>query len=687
MSTQSTTTTTTETKAPTGDIKVFIDTFNSDFDIEISNLVKIQQNYKNVYADAIKITTPKKGPWPNDPKVVTIGDLFKYTFPDIDSGKIIAPTRYNTNEYENYNGWVKDLPNNEDPKISEMYSTISNGIQSVKKLETYQSLKKPGITNPNLWSPGQYYFDVFMYLMLSPSGPLKDPTNANGGAGAFGANVISGYSFAKTHGGSVSISYFDPSGEVELSKHEDLNDPKLDYYEFYDVLDSGYSDSSIRDRIFNITGVAIGLGDQSSNKPVSFPNLKTQYRSGILSDLIQDPKFNRTRGKIEDASGNYVGVENTYGGKEISGYKFTGNYEHILLYKAFVQAGDNYQPVVLPVKAPETPAQPEAEVKQVVQLPQEVGYTFNVETKDTFVIVGGSMSGAQFTIVPNDGTTYITNEAPINNLDDEDMLGDEYLESNYQGSEESLLDLSNQLQVIGDLQAELDPNTKGSDFTVDDANINDGKYVGAVWKSFNIDTAVSKINSTKFKPSSKFTDSLKKVLYYIKNDPDINDLREGAYILGTAYAESGYSLQRWEADYACSGAGIPYGPGGPCGAATKYYRSSSGKKNYYELGTDSKGQCYFGRGLIQLTGKGNYEKYGKLIGVDLLGNGDLALDPQNSYKIASTYMRGRTFKKVLSNDLTGARKSVNGGTKGINEVNGAYSAWVNVLKELSTPVA
>lgn len=105
------------------------------------------------------------------------------------------------------------------------------------------------------------------------------------------------------------------------------------------------------------------------------------------------------------------------------------------------------------------------------------------------------------------------------------------------------------------------------------------------------------------------------------------------------------------------------------------------------MGTDSKGQCYFGRGLIQLTGKGNYEKYGKLIGVDLLGNGDLALDPQNSYKIASTYMRGRTFKKVLSNDLTGARKSVNGGTKGINEVNGAYSAWVNVLKELSTPVA
>ena len=211
--------------------------------------------------------------------------------------------------------------------------------------------------------------------------------------------------------------------------------------------------------------------------------------------------------------------------------------------------------------------------------------------------------------------------------------------------------------------------------------------VKAVWKSFDIEAAVNKIKSTEFKPSAKFNESLKQVLYYIKNDPDIKDIREGSYILGTAYAESGYSLQRWEADYACSGQGVPYGSGGPCSSATSYYRSTKGgKRNYYELGTDGKGQCFFGRGLIQLTGKGNYDKYGKLIGVDLLNNGDLALSPQNSYKVASTYMRGRTFKHVLNNDLTKARKSVNGGTKGIAEVNGAYSAWLNVLKSLSSAV-
>ena len=76
MSTHSTIT---EAVGPTGNIKIFIDAFNKDFDIKIKSLLDAKQNYKNVYADAIKITTVKQGTWPNDPKVITIGDLFKYT--------------------------------------------------------------------------------------------------------------------------------------------------------------------------------------------------------------------------------------------------------------------------------------------------------------------------------------------------------------------------------------------------------------------------------------------------------------------------------------------------------------------------------------------------------------------------------------------------------------------------------
>jgi hypothetical protein len=269
------------------------------------------------------------------------------------------------------------------------------------------------------------------------------------------------------------------------------------------------------------------------------------------------------------------------------------------------------------------------------------------------------------------------------------MIGAEAIaRGGFAGTEEEIAQLAATAFEKENLQGELPADATGSTMTVESYDFNDPKYIGAAWKSYDINKAVDLVNKTSTKPSSKFVDSLKKVLYLIKNDPDIKDLREAAYMLGTAYAESGYSLQRWESDYACTGAGIPYGPNGPCSSATSYYRSTKGgKRNYYELGTDSKGQCFFGRGLIQLTGKANYEKYGKLIGANLLGNGDLAMDPINSYKVASVYMRGRTFKHVLAGDLTRARKSVNGGTKGINEVNSAYNNWVKILKDSVGTVA
>ena len=452
MSTQSTTTTTTTATAPTGDIKVFIDAFNKDFDLKLKSLLDSQQNYKNVYADAIKIATPKEGPWPKDPKVITIGDLFKYTFPDIESDKVVEPPRPTINDYEDYNGWTKDLKNSKDEKIKTMYNTINSGIRSNKDIQNYQGLKKPGITNPSLWSPGQYYFDVFMSVMLSPSGPLKDPRQDNGGSdGSFG-------DFAKTHGGSVSVSFFDASGEVELSKRDDPADPKLDYYEFYEVLDSGYLYTGTKYKMSDITGVSIGLGDQSPSTPISFSSLKTQYRSGILSDLIKDSKFNRERGDIENASGKYVDSQKTYGGEDITGFKFTGNYEHILLYKAFIQAGDNYKSVVLPVGNQEEP-KPAPQPVTVLSKPVEstavgeVQFKFNVEKIDTFIVVGGTVSPPlELTIVPNDGTQYILEDTPDDVFEPIEGLDDEYTEEEYGSTEEERLALQ-ALFAFGDMNS------------------------------------------------------------------------------------------------------------------------------------------------------------------------------------------------------------------------------------------
>ena len=51
------------------------------------------------------------------------------------------------------------------------------------------------------------------------------------------------------------------------------------------------------------------------------------------------------------------------------------------------------------------------------------------------------------------------------------------------------------------------------------------------------------------------------------------------------------------------------------------------------------GYKYRGRGFIGITFKDNYEKYGKLLGVDLVGNPDLANDPKIAAKIAVMMMR------------------------------------------------
>lgn len=187
---------------------------------------------------------------------------------------------------------------------------------------------------------------------------------------------------------------------------------------------------------------------------------------------------------------------------------------------------------------------------------------------------------------------------------------------------------------------------------------------------------------------TRFPESLKNILESARKDKNLVSEKHLAYLLGTAKAESDYSLQRWEADYLCGSVGKPY-QNKPCQKALDYYRSTSGNKtNYYNLGTDSRGLPYFGRGLIQLTGKENYKKYGDMIGVNLLNYPDTALVPENSYKVAVAYMNNRnrsggksTFDFVDEGDLTKARRTVNGGTNGLTEVNEEFRLWSEVFEK------
>lgn len=53
---------------------------------------------------------------------------------------------------------------------------------------------------------------------------------------------------------------------------------------------------------------------------------------------------------------------------------------------------------------------------------------------------------------------------------------------------------------------------------------------------------------------------------------------------------------------------------------------------------------YFGRGPIQITLKGNYVKFSRLLGIDLVGNPSLALDPAIGADIAVIGMRDGRFR-------------------------------------------
>lgn len=67
----------------------------------------------------------------------------------------------------------------------------------------------------------------------------------------------------------------------------------------------------------------------------------------------------------------------------------------------------------------------------------------------------------------------------------------------------------------------------------------------------------------------------------------------------------------------------------------EYYPSRVGNRNVEDGGK------YYGRGYIQLTGYGNYQRYAKLSGIDIINKPDLVNDPVMGAKIAAIYFNDR----------------------------------------------
>jgi predicted chitinase len=118
---------------------------------------------------------------------------------------------------------------------------------------------------------------------------------------------------------------------------------------------------------------------------------------------------------------------------------------------------------------------------------------------------------------------------------------------------------------------------------------------------------------------------------------------------------------------------------GPTAQQKKYEPPNSVAK---ALGNTQKGDGfrYRGRGPIQVTGRANYKKYGDLLGVDLIGNPDLAATPQYAFSTAGVFWKLNGLNELADvQDFTTITKRINGGLNGLAERERYYEIAKNTL--------
>ena len=90
------------------------------------------------------------------------------------------------------------------------------------------------------------------------------------------------------------------------------------------------------------------------------------------------------------------------------------------------------------------------------------------------------------------------------------------------------------------------------------------------------------------------------------------------------------------------------------------------------------GYKFRGRGDAQLTGRANYARAGKELGLDLENNPDLLLDSKVSAKVSMWYMKDRKglMQSAAKGDVLGATKKFNGGTNGFQDRQAKYNSYL-----------
>lgn len=125
---------------------------------------------------------------------------------------------------------------------------------------------------------------------------------------------------------------------------------------------------------------------------------------------------------------------------------------------------------------------------------------------------------------------------------------------------------------------------------------------------------------------------------------------------------------------------------------TEEYASGRAYEGRRDLGNLRKGDGvrFKGRGVIQLTGRANYERYGEILGIDLAGHPELAATPRVSVLTALEYWKQRNINKLADrDDVRLVTRAINGGYNGLKDRQDSLNRAKEAVKhiEIITPGA
>lgn len=174
------------------------------------------------------------------------------------------------------------------------------------------------------------------------------------------------------------------------------------------------------------------------------------------------------------------------------------------------------------------------------------------------------------------------------------------------------------------------------------------------------------------KLSTKQVEGLSAILeFWQKSFPEGGDTRWLAYVLATCHWETDRTFQPIE----------EYGK-------DSYFNKYNGRKDLGNFGAGD-GLRFKGRGFSQITGRRNYTKFAEILGIDLVNQPHLALQPGVSIAILFYGMINGTFTgKKLSDYFSGgkqdwkqARRIINGTDKAqlVADIAKKYYSAISVI--------